>query len=82
MFFISPPSLEELERRLRRRGDTSASDIEDRLETAETEINEAPELFDHIVVNDRLERVVDEVEGLITGVSSGNLSESPHAKDS
>jgi guanylate kinase len=73
MFFITPPSLEELEKRLTRRGDTSAADIEDRLEVAEFEMAEAPELFDHIVVNDRLDRAVAEVEALITGSASGNL---------
>jgi guanylate kinase len=66
MFFIAPPSLEELERRLRRRGDTSEEDIEDRLAIAESEIAEAPELFDHIVVNDNLEQAIADVEGLIT----------------
>ena len=73
MFFVTPPSLEELEKRLIRRGDTSAADIEDRLELAETEIAEAPELFDHMIVNDRLDRAVAEIEALITGSSSGNL---------
>jgi guanylate kinase len=73
MFFISPPSLEELEERLVRRGDTSAADIEDRLEVAETEIAEAPGLFDHIIVNDHLDRAVSEIEALITGSASGNL---------
>ena len=81
MFFISPPSLHELEQRLRRRGDTSATDIEDRLEIAKTEVEEAPGLFDHIVVNDHLERAVAEIEGLITRGSSGNLSTSPQTKD-
>jgi guanylate kinase len=81
MFFVSPPSLEELERRLRRRGDTSSTDIDDRLEIAETEIEEAPGLFDHIVVNDHLERAVAEIEALITGEASGNLSTSSQSKD-
>jgi guanylate kinase len=81
MFFISPPSLEELERRLRRRGDTSSTDIEERLEIAETEMEEASGLFDHIVVNDHLERAVAEIEGLITGEASGNLSTSSQSKD-
>ena len=66
MYFIAPPSLEELERRLRRRGDTSDEDIEDRLEIAQSEIAEAPELFDHIIVNDNLEQAISELEGLIT----------------
>jgi guanylate kinase len=66
MYFIAPPSLEELERRLRRRGDTSDEDIEDRLEIAKSELAEAPELFDHIVVNDNLDQAISELEGLIT----------------
>jgi guanylate kinase len=66
MYFIAPPSLEELERRLRRRGDTSEEDIEDRLEIAESEMAEAPQLFDHIVVNDNLDHAIAELEGLIT----------------
>lgn len=73
MFFIAPPSIEELEKRLLRRGDTSVADIEDRLEIAETEIAEAEGLFDHTIVNDHLDRAVAEIEGLITGPSSGNL---------
>lgn len=67
MFFIAPPSLAELETRLRRRGDTSEEDIEDRLEIAESEMEEAPALFDHMVVNESLDQAVDEIVGLITG---------------
>ena len=66
MYFIAPPSLEELEKRLRRRGDTSDEDIEDRLEIAKSEIAEAPDLFDHIVVNDNLDQAISELEALIT----------------
>ena len=66
MYFIAPPNLEELEKRLRRRGDTSEEDIEYRLKIAESEIAEAPELFDHIIVNDNLDQAVSELEGLIT----------------
>jgi guanylate kinase len=66
MYFIAPPNLEELARRLRRRGDTSDEDIEDRLEIAQLEMAEAPELFDHIVVNDNLEQAISDLEALIT----------------
>jgi guanylate kinase len=66
MYFIAPPSLEELEKRLRRRGDTSDEDIEDRLEIAKSELAEAPDLFDHIIVNDNLDQAISELEGLIT----------------
>jgi len=67
MFFIAPPSLDELELRLRRRGDTSEDDIEDRLQIAESEIAEAPTLFDHVVVNENLDQAISEMVGLITG---------------
>ena len=67
MFFIAPPSLHELELRLRRRGDTSEEDIEDRLHIAESEIGEAPTLFDHVVVNENLDQAISEMVGLITG---------------
>ena len=66
MYFIAPPSLEELEKRLRRRGDTSDEDIEDRLEIAKSEMAEATDLFDHIIVNDNLDQAISELEGLIT----------------
>lgn len=66
MFFIAPPSIEELEKRLRRRGDTSEEDIEDRLVIAESEMAEASELFDHIVVNDSLEQAIEDTLRLVT----------------
>jgi guanylate kinase len=65
MFFINPPSLEELAARLRRRGDTSETDIARRLMIAADEMQQAPELFDHIVVNDDLERCIAEVDALL-----------------
>ena len=66
MFFIAPPSLEELERRLRSRGDTLEADIEDRLRIAQAELVEAPELFDHIITNEDLRRAIEETLNLIT----------------
>jgi guanylate kinase len=60
--------MHELEKRLRRRGDTTEEDIEDRLKIAESELAEAPSLFDHIVVNESLDRAVDELVQLITAV--------------
>ncbi len=65
MIFISPPSIEELERRLRRRGDTSASDIQDRLEMA-VALDVSSDLFDHIVVNEEVDVAIDKVVDLIT----------------
>lgn len=65
MFFIVPPGLDELEGRLRRRGDTSEADISRRLEIARREMEEAEVLFDHVVVNDVLERAIEEVDLLM-----------------
>ena len=65
MIFISPPSIEELERRLRQRGDTSASDIQDRLEMA-IALDVSSDLFDHIVVNEVVDLAITEVVDLIT----------------
>ena len=45
-----PPSVEELERRLRSRGDTSAQQIELRLERAKWEMEQRFR-YDYIVVN-------------------------------
>lgn len=61
MFFVVPPTFDELERRLRRRGDTDEADIARRLAIARGELEQAPGLFDHVVVNDELERCVGEV---------------------
>jgi len=55
--FVRTPSIEELERRLRSRGDTSETDIERRLSTARGEllfVENNPSFFDSVVVNDVL----------------------------
>ena len=62
--FISPPSRNELERRLRHRGDDSAEQLELRLQTAKSEMEAASE-FDYTVVNDGLKRCVREVEEIL-----------------
>lgn len=57
--FIMPPSIEELERRLRGRGTDAEEVILKRLGKAEFELAKAPE-FDHTVVNDNLSEAVRE----------------------
>ncbi|MGI9608834.1 MAG: guanylate kinase [Acidimicrobiia bacterium] len=66
MIFIAPPTLTEMERRLRTRGDTSEEDIAERLLIAETQLEEAPLLFDHMVINDDLDEAVEKVVSLVT----------------
>jgi guanylate kinase len=66
LVFILPPSIEELERRLRGRGDTSAEDIENRLFVASSQMEEAPLTFDHLVTNTEVGAVVDEIVSILT----------------
>jgi guanylate kinase len=62
--FIAPPSDAELERRLRFRGGDTDEQVRLRLETARQEIAQAGQ-FDHVVVNDDLEKSVAEIERII-----------------
>ena len=62
--FIMPPSIEELERRLRGRGTDAEEVILKRIAKAEFELSKAPE-FDHVVVNDKLEDAVAEVTKIL-----------------
>lgn len=57
--FIQPPSIEELRRRLEGRGTDAPEVIEDRLERASFELTFARK-FDKVIVNDDLDRAVDE----------------------
>jgi guanylate kinase len=50
LVFIAPPSLEELENRLAKRGTESAEEVAIRLRTAEVEL-QSQEVFDHVVIN-------------------------------
>ncbi len=62
--FLEPPSLEELERRLRSRGTEEEEVIRRRLARAQEELAQA-ERYDYRVVNDDLEQAVSQVEAII-----------------
>ncbi len=64
LVFIMPPSMEELERRLRGRGDTSEEQIAMRMERAVWEM-EQREWYDHVVVNDDAARCAEEILSII-----------------
>ena len=64
LVFLTPPSREELVRRLRQRGTESEEDFGRRVAEGEREM-EAASAFDRVVVNDDLERVVAEVAGIL-----------------
>jgi guanylate kinase len=73
--FVDAPSFEELERRLRERATESAGEIGERLALARRQQQQAGE-FDHVVVNDDLERAADELSGIVneTLSSAGTMS--------
>jgi guanylate kinase len=64
LIFLLPPSLEELERRLRKRGTDDESVIEARMEVAADDIKNC-EWYDYIIVNDKLEKAIEEVQSII-----------------
>jgi guanylate kinase len=62
--FIAPPSTEALRARLVGRGTDDPEQVERRLQTAEREL-QAQDEFTHVVVNDRLEDAVAELERIV-----------------
>ncbi len=64
LIFIAPPSMEELERRLRSRGDTKEDQIRIRLDRATWEMEQRPK-YHHVVINDRVEACADEILKII-----------------
>ncbi|MDN6793478.1 MAG: guanylate kinase [Propionibacterium sp.] len=64
LVFLAPPSWEELEHRLVGRGTEGPAERERRLRTARTELAAESE-FDHVVVNDDVERAAAEVARLM-----------------
>ena len=73
--FVDAPSFEELERRLRARATESAGEIGERLALARRQRQQAEE-FDHVVVNDDLDRAADELAGIVADAlsSAGTMS--------
>jgi len=69
--FILPPSLEELQRRLRDRRTDSPEVIERRLRDALSDMAHWDE-FDHVIINDKLEQAVTDLEDVLQG--SGGAS--------
>lgn len=70
LIFLLPPSLEVLERRLRGRRTDSAEVIQRRMALVDRELAAAP-FFDFAVINDELDRAVDEVLLVIEAVRAG-----------
>jgi guanylate kinase len=62
--FIDAPSFAELERRLRERATESSGEIDERLELAREQQTHADE-FDHMIVNDEVDRAAGELESIV-----------------
>ena len=71
LIFIMPPSMEELERRLRGRGDTPEDQIQVRMERAVWEM-EQRSWYDYVVVNDQVEDCAKEILNIISAVADTN----------
>ena len=67
LIFIMPPSRQELERRLRSRGDTSEEQIQLRLERAAWEM-EQRKWYDYVVENDDARRCADDILTIIANL--------------
>ena len=65
LVFIMPPSVQELERRLRGRGDTPEEQIRIRMERANWEM-EQKNWYDHVVVNEDVDTCAKEILKFIT----------------
>ena len=64
LIFIAPPSFEELERRLRSRGDTGEEQIRLRLDRALWELEQSKK-YDHVVVNQQVETCAENILKII-----------------
>ena len=65
LIFIAPPSFEELEHRLRSRGDTPEDQIQVRLDRAKWEMEQSSQ-YDYIVINDQVETCADKILKIIS----------------
>ena len=66
LIFICPPSLEDLEKRLRGRHTEDEATIQKRLNAVKEELTRA-ENFDYKIVNDDLNNAISELERIING---------------
>lgn len=64
LIFVAPPSISELEKRLRKRGTEEEKVLQVRLKNAIGELEDST-CFDHLIVNDEVIRAATELESLI-----------------
>ncbi|NCO65914.1 MAG: guanylate kinase [Candidatus Aquicultor secundus] len=74
LIFIEPPSIAELVQRLKLRNTETTAELQERLKNAETEMGLAGN-YDYVVINDDVERAVDELVGIVKAEKRANKSE-------
>jgi guanylate kinase len=77
--FIFPPSLDELQRRLRDRRTDSAEVIERRLRDARSDMAHWDE-FDHVIINDDLDKAVLALEAVLAGEGDASATSNPELR--
>ncbi|WP_419214671.1 guanylate kinase [Wolbachia endosymbiont of Rhagoletis cingulata] len=78
--FILPPSMEELRLRLQRRNSDDEIEIERRLSEAQKEISKSNK-YDYVIVNDNLDKSVEEIKSILNKERIKKLEEKPSLKD-
>jgi guanylate kinase len=74
LVFLLPPSVKALECRLQGRATDSSEQIAARLQIAESELA-AVEEFEFAVVNDKVERCVEDLRAILRAAGAGDLAE-------
>lgn len=77
--FILPPSREELERRLRRRGTDTTEVIDRRLRDALSDMSHWSE-FDYVIFNDDLDQAVADLEAVLHGTGDKSDTRNQHVR--
>ena len=78
--FILPPSIGELERRLRDRRTDKPEVIERRLKDARSDMSHWDE-FDHIIINDDLDEAIEALEAVLRGDGDASSTDNPKLRD-
>ena len=71
--FVTAPSREELEKRLRSRATETEGEIDERIDVAQRQLELEPE-FKHTIVNDDLDRALAELEAIVRGALAAAAS--------
>lgn len=78
--FIFPPSLAELERRLRDRGTDAPEVIERRLRDARSDMAHWVD-FDYVIVNDKLDDAIIDLEAVLKGEGEASSTSNPKLRE-